>query len=220
MTRKKSNLLFFREIENIIIIFLQSVVGNVVAFRVHAPSANALLLDIFANAVTPQEYLTGEPMKFKSVCKFKIVCEDLQTVMVPLPDCASGEWGPAKATRLFGLIPVSHEDALVFAHQSSLDITFRMTRPLTDFMATLHKNGTEEKKLSKYVSHRIQGDFVTLTVSFPDEGQYGMDIYTREVTGNNSNGNGTSGSGGDHESEKHLLTHCCKYLINFTAPRR
>ena len=52
-----------------------------------------LLLDIFANAVTPQEYLTGEPMKFKSVCKFKIVCDDLQTVMVPLPDCASGEWG-------------------------------------------------------------------------------------------------------------------------------
>ena len=101
-------------------ITLQSVVGNVVAFRVHAPCSGALLLDIFANAVTPQEYLTGEPMKFKSVCKFKIVCEDLQTVMVPLPDCASGEWGPAKATRLFGLIPVSHEDALVFAHKSDL----------------------------------------------------------------------------------------------------
>jgi hypothetical protein len=39
---------------------------------------NSVQLDIFANAVTPQEYLTGEPMKFKSVCKFKIVCEDLQ----------------------------------------------------------------------------------------------------------------------------------------------
>lgn len=195
---------------------MQSVVGNVVAFRVHAPSSSSLLLDIFANAVTPQEYLTGEPMKFKSVCKFKIVCEDLQTVMVPLPDCASGEWGPAKATRLFGLVPVTHEDALVFAHSNNLDITFRMTRPLTDFMATLHKNGTEEKKLSKYVSHRIQGDFVTLTVVFPEEGQYGMDIYTREVS--NSNGNGTV----EHDSEKHLLTHCCKYLINFSnsASRR
>ena len=64
---------------------MQSVVGNVVAFRVHAPCSGALLLDIFANAVTPQEYLTGEPMKFKSVCKFKIMCEDLHTVMVPLP---------------------------------------------------------------------------------------------------------------------------------------
>ena len=157
-------------------------------------------------------------MKFKSVCKFKIVCEDLQTVMVPLPDCASGEWGPAKATRLFGLVPVTHEDALVFAHSNNLDITFRMTRPLTDFMATLHKNGTEEKKLSKYVSHRIQGDFVTLTVVFPEEGQYGMDIYTREVSSGHSNGNGTV----DHDSEKHLLTHCCKYLINFSnsASRR
>jgi len=194
---------------------MQSVVGNVVAFRVHAPCSGALLLDIFANAVTPQEYLTGEPMKFKSVCKFKIVCDDLQTVMVPLPDCASGEWGPAKANRLFGLVPVSHEDALVFAHSNNLDITFRMTRALTDFMATLHKNGTEEKKLSKYVSHRIQGNNVTLTVVFPEEGQYGMDIYTREVATTNGNGNAV-----DHDSEKHLLTHCCKYLINFSTQAR
>lgn len=79
------------------------------AFRVHAPCSGAFLLDVFANAVTPKEYLTGEPMKFKSVCKFKIVCEDLQTVMVPLPNCASGEWGPTKATRLFGLVPITHQ---------------------------------------------------------------------------------------------------------------
>lgn len=30
-------------------------------------------------------------------------------MMVPLPDCASGEWGPTKATRLFGLIPITHQ---------------------------------------------------------------------------------------------------------------
>lgn len=92
---------------------MQSVVGNTVAFRVHAPCSGAFLLDIFANAVTPKEYLTGEPMKFKSVCKFKICCEDLQTVMVPLPDCASGEWGPTKATRLFGLVPITHQVCIV-----------------------------------------------------------------------------------------------------------
>ena len=85
-------------------------------------------------------------------------------------------------------------------------------------MATLHKNGMEEKKLSKYVSHRIQGNNVTLSVVFPDEGQYGMDIYTREVA--SSNGNGTSANGFDQDSEKHLLTHCCKYLINFSTARR
>ncbi|CAG0888528.1 unnamed protein product [Darwinula stevensoni] len=182
---------------------MQSVVGNVVAFRVHAPSSGALLLDIFANAVTPREYLTGEPMKFKSVCKFKILCDELQTVMVPLPDCASGEWGPMKATRLFGLIPLTHQDALIFAGRD-LEIQFRMSRPLTDFMATLHKNGSEERKLSKHVSHSVSEDVVTFYISFPEEGQYGMDIYTREVSHGES----------EREKEKHLLTHCCKYLIN------
>ncbi|XP_021938562.1 hillarin isoform X2 [Zootermopsis nevadensis] len=183
---------------------MQSVVGNTVAFRVHAPCSGAFLLDIFANAVTPKEYLTGEPMKFKSVCKFKIACEELQTVMVPLPDCASGEWGPTKATRLFGLVPITHQDALVFAGRE-LELQFRMSRPLTDFMATLHKNGVEEKRLSKFVSHSVSDDdVVTFVISFPEEGQYGLDIYTRELGGSQSDGS----------SEKHLLTHCCKYLIN------
>ncbi|XP_026667697.1 hillarin isoform X1 [Ceratina calcarata] len=186
---------------------MQSVVGNIVAFRVHAPCSGAFLLDIFANAVTPKEYLTGEPMKFKSVCKFKIACEELQTVMVPLPDCASGEWGPTKATRLFGLIPITHQEALVFAGRE-LEIQFRMSRPLTDFMATLHKNGIEEKRLSKYVTHSIaDDDVVTFTISFPEEGQYGLDIYTRESTS-------PANVPHDITGEKHLLTHCCKYLIN------
>jgi len=185
---------------------MQSVMGDTVAFRVHAPCSGALLLDIFANAVTPREYLTGEPMKFKSVCKFKIVCADLRTVMVPLPDCASGEWGPVKAVRLFGLEPLTHSDALVFAGPE-VEIKFRMSRPLTDFMATLHRNGFEEKRLNKYVSHRVSDGVVTFTLTFPEDGQFGMDVYTREVAG---------GQGGDAPNEKNLLTHCCKYLINST----
>ena len=86
-------------------------------------------------------------------------------------------------------------------------------------MATLHKNGLEEKRLSKYVSHRISSDnIVKLSVTFPEEGQYGMDIYTREVNSSqNQNGNEKNDSGSKNgHSEKHLLTHCCKYLINST----
>ncbi|KAL0820171.1 hypothetical protein ABMA28_006100 [Loxostege sticticalis] len=187
---------------------MQSVVGNVVSFRVHAPCSGAFLLDIFANAVTPREYLTGEPMKFKSVCKFKICCAELQTVMVPLPDCASGEWGPTKATRLFGLVPITHQEALVFAGRE-LEIQFRMSRPLADFMATLHKNGVDEKRLSKYVQQNVSDDIVSFYITFPEEGQYGLDIYTRERGGPTA-----IHQNGSTEKEKHLLTHCCKYLIN------
>lgn len=87
-----------------------------------------------------------------------------------------------------------------------------MSRPLTDFMATLHKNGVEEKRLSKFVSHAVtDDDIVTFLISFPEEGQYGLDIYTRELA---SVGSDRMHSHGDSNGEKHLLTHCCKYLIN------
>lgn len=101
--------------------------------------------------------------------------------MVPLPDCASGEWGPTKATRLFGLIPITHQvnisnpqtrqilnlkfpqEPLIFAGRS-IELQFRMSRQLTDFMATLHKNGIEEKKLSKFVTHTVAEDIVTFII--------------------------------------------------------
>ncbi|KAI1280830.1 Kyphoscoliosis peptidase [Halotydeus destructor] len=186
---------------------MQSVNGNVVSFRVHAPSSGAFIMDIFANATTPREYVTGEPMKFKSVSKFKIICEELETVMVPLPDCASGEWGPMKASRLFGLVPLTHQDALVFSGRD-LEIQFRMTRALTDFMASLHRNGIEEKKLARFVNVHVKDDLITFHMKFPEEGQYGMDIYTREV--NNDL----------YVGDKQLLTHCCKYLINVALNKR
>lgn len=190
---------------------MQSVSGNVVTFRVHAPCPRTFIMDIFANATTPREYVTGEPMKFKSVCKFKIVCDELRTVMVPLPDCASGEWGPLKATRLFGLVPLTHEEALIFSARE-LEIQFRMSRPLTDFMASLHKNGVDERRLVRYVSVSIDDDddLVTFRIRFPDEGQYGLDIYTRELNCVEM-----------FTTDKQLLTHCCKYLINvsFSLPK-
>ncbi|XP_074593550.1 peptidase hillarin isoform X2 [Brevipalpus obovatus] len=192
---------------------MQSVNNNIVSFRIHAPTYGQFIMDIFANATTPKEYLTGEPMKFKSVCKFKIVCSRLDTVMVPLPDCASGEWGPMKATRLFGLIALTHQEALIFCTNSTLDIQFRMSRPLTDFMAALHKNGIEEKKLLKYVSTHVQEDIVTFFVKFPEDGQYGLDIYTREMNSHTPHSNGSG-------HEKQFLTHCCKYLINVNTNKR
>ena len=105
--------------------------------------------------------------------------------MVPLPDCASGEWGPTKATRLFGLIPITHQvefdkniiikivqcfliflqGPLIFAGRIA-ELQFRMSRALTDFMATLHKNGIEEKKLSKYVTHHVLDDTVIFNIKY------------------------------------------------------
>lgn len=63
------------------------------------------------------------------------------------------------------------QDALVFAGRE-VEIQFRMSRQLTDFMATLHKNGVEEKRLSKFVTHTLTEDIVTFVINFPEEGMY------------------------------------------------
>ncbi|CAD6192087.1 unnamed protein product [Caenorhabditis auriculariae] len=178
---------------------MQSVTDDIVTFRVHAPSTRPLLLDIFANSVTSGAYLTGQPIKFKSVCKFKVICESLQVIMVPLPECASGEWGPAKATRLFGLLAASHPEAIINTGRHA-EIRFRMTRPLSEFVASLHRNRTEDRALQNCTRTTLRGDVVSIQIEFPEEGQYGLDIYTRQ----------------DDQliNGKQLLTHCCKYLIH------
>ncbi|CAP21924.1 Protein CBR-LTD-1 [Caenorhabditis briggsae] len=199
------NLKFFDSEENLISgmslkrFVMQSVTEDIVTFRVHAPSTRPLLLDIFANSVSSGAYLTGQPIKFKSVCKFKVVCESLQVIMVPLPECASGEWGPAKATRLFGLLPISHPDAIINTGRY-VEIRFRMTRPLSEFVASLHRNRTDDRALQQCTRSMLKGDMVYIQIDFPGEGQYGLDIYTRQ----------------DDQliNGKQLLTHCCKYLIH------
>lgn len=211
----------------------QSTLSNIVSFRVHVPENGSYILDIFANSTTPTQYITGEPMKFKSVCKFKIIAKNLRTVMIPLPDCASGEYGPMKATRLFGIIPLTHENGLisVLANGSSaggdnkrlLEIQFRMTRPLLDFMASLHKNGYDERQLSKWIKIFIDGDIVTIGIKFQEDGQYGLDIYTRDqqhqlhaaaVESLSDESVATTRQQHAPKAKKQLLTHCCKYLIN------
>lgn len=198
---------------------LQALLSNIVSFRVHVPENGSYILDIFANSTTATQYITGEPMKFKSVCKFKIVANNLKTVMIPLPDCASGEYGPMKATRLFGIIPLTHENGLISVSNEKrcLDLQFRMTRPLLDFMASLHKNNCDERHLSKSIKIFIDGDIVYINVRFPEDGQYGLDIYTRDETSaidSKTSQASSSEIAATKQPKKHLLTHCCKYLIN------
>ncbi|MFH4975530.1 hypothetical protein AB6A40_002239 [Gnathostoma spinigerum] len=180
---------------------MQSVIADSAVFRVHCPTTRPLLLDIFANAVSPGHYLTGQPIKFKSICKFKITCVELNVIMVPLPECASGEWGPAKAYRLFGLIPLTHPDAIINSDRH-LEIKFRMVKPLAEFVVSLHNNRIDDRDLQRCCRTHIRADIVLIVLDFFEDGQYGLDIYTRESKNQPAIGG------------KQLLTHCCKYLIN------
>lgn len=54
-----------------------------------------------------------------------------------------------------------------------------MTKALVEFVVSLHKNRKDDKHLQKYCHTSIRGDIVTIQIDFQDDGQYGLDIYTR-----------------------------------------
>lgn len=54
-----------------------------------------------------------------------------------------------------------------------------MLKPLVEFIATLHKNNISDKHLQQCVRTSVHGEDVTIELELPDEGQYGLDLYTR-----------------------------------------
>ena len=181
-----------------------SLVDGIALFSVHVPVSGEYFLEVFANRIDSRNRLgddpnaTMMPFRLKCACKFKISCTDLVGKMHPLPGCASGEWGPSKGQRHFGLKPLSHRTGVVNVENQE-DVRFSLPRPL-HFLTKLRMNNVEEQALEGAVTHSVQDLTLTITLSPPQPGQYGLDIYARP----------------EDAADNHTLAHACKYLINCT----
>ena len=173
-------------------------------FSVHVPAPSAYFLEIFANKIDESNKIgddpnaTMMPFRLKCACKFKIVCEELVGKMHPLPNCASGEWGPSKGQRHFGLKPVTHDKGVINVDNDA-EIRFTLPRSL-HFLCKLRMNGVEDSLLETHISHSVFDDTFTVRVRPPQPGQYGLDIYARP----------------EDAADNHTLAHACKYLLNCT----
>lgn len=181
-----------------------SLVDGYALFSVHVPTPASYFLEIFANKIDESNKIgddpnaTMMPFRLKCACKFKVVCEELVGKMHPLPNCASGEWGPSKGVRHFGLKPLTHMTGVVNVDNET-EIHFRMPRAL-HFLCKLRMNGVEDSVLEKYVSHSVDRDVLRVRVRPPQPGQYGLDVYARP----------------EDAADNHTLAHACKYLLNCT----
>ncbi|XP_059079355.1 hillarin-like [Tigriopus californicus] len=190
---------------------MMSTEDEMTVFQFHAPQKGTYLLDIFC-AVSPtyEQCLTEEPIKYVNICRFKLNCHGVDKPNVALPDCAPGEWGPTKAVKLIGLIPLSHLYPVINAAPDTnvnlkeekpltLNMEFEMTKLMLDFVIRLHKNGDrpyDERGKKRDARYRIKDEkYLLVDIKVPQEGQYGLDIFARE-----------------RWEEK--MVHCCKYLIN------
>ena len=180
---------------------LHTIQDDLVSFNIHVPQAGDYFIEIFASLVDLDSNPFGQSFKLKCVCKYKITCEELTQRMHPLPSCASGEWGPMKAQRHFNINPFAYKNAIIEAQSSIIELKFELPKPLK-IHGKLHNNLL--KDLDKSIKHEINGTnpvLLTMLVPLPDEGQYGIDIYARDP---------------EIQSEKRTMSHCCKYLINYS----
>lgn len=79
-------------------------------------------------------------------------------------------------------INIARLDSSELIYIKQLDINlliYRMTKPLSDFVATLHRNGIDDRRLQRCAETSVRDDLVIVNLELPDEGQFGLDIYTR-----------------------------------------
>ena len=181
-----------------------SLVEGFALFSVHVPMPSSYFLEIFANKIDETNKIgddpnaTMMPFRLKCACKFKIVCEELVGKMHPLPNCASGEWGPSKGQRHFGLKAATHTTGVINVDNQT-EVRFRLPRPLY-FLCKLRMNGVDDTVLERYVHHSVEDNTLIVKVQPPQPGQYGLDVYARP----------------EDATDSHTLAHACKYLINCT----
>ncbi len=118
--------------------------------------------------------------------------------MHPLPNCASGEWGPSKGLRHFNLRAITHTTGVVNV-DTEAEVRFKMPRPL-HFLCKLRMNGVEDHHLEKFIRYAIDDDILSILIRPPQPGQYGLDVYARP----------------EDAADNHTLAHACKYLLNCT----
>lgn len=189
----------------------QTMVENTVTFSVHVPTMGMYFLEVFANKIddsgrVEENNASVAPFKLKCACKFKIVCDTLSGKMHPLPNCAAGEWGPKKASRHFGIIPLitpssefEMEKVGMLTIEDNFELKMRTPHPY-QFVAKLRMNHVESKTLDPFVNLTVDDKILTIYVSLPQPGQYGLDIFAKPKGA----------------TDTHTLSHACKYLINCT----
>lgn len=126
-------------------------------------------LEIFANKIDDTSKLGDDAnimtsFRLKCACKFKIICDKLAGKMHPLPNCASGEWGPSKAQRHFGLTPISHKSSVVAVDGDAL-VVMRLSRRL-NFHCKLKMNGVEDSQLSDCVTFEVIAIVIFVSLTF------------------------------------------------------
>lgn len=91
----------------------------------------------------------------------------------------------------------------VITAENEVELRFT-TRKALHFLVKLRMNGVDDHFLDQFVKAQTSGEDLIIQISFPQAGQYGLDLYARP----------------DTDDMDMTLAHACKYLINVLKVRK
>lgn len=113
---------------------------------------------------------------------------------------------------------MTHFQAIFETHQLPIIIKFRCPKQLkfhgklsSNQYSSINQdqsiisNSATSNGLDKYVKYEYdEYDFIiSFIIHLPHDGQYGIDLYARDP---------------EYQAEKRTMSHCCKYIINYSKP--
>lgn len=112
------------------------------------------------------------------VCAFIIHCEQPAENAKALPENIRQDWGPGKDLADAGLLPVSHQDAVIEAEEGVVELRFQTTKPV-EIRHTLHSDNKTKEDLQGNVIHYRDNDEVVMKIQLPEDGDYALNLFSK-----------------------------------------
>ena len=120
------------------------------------------------------------------VCQFIIHCDKPAEGVKAFPENDRREWGPGPDLEAAGLLPVTHQEALIDTTDGTIEVRFKKTDETVNILHNLHSNNKTKDELKHsivhYTDHKNQE--IVMLVKLPDPGDYALNILAGNETTN------------------------------------
>lgn len=113
------------------------------------------------------------------LCAFIIHCEKPAEDAKALPENTRQEWGPGRDLAKAGIVPITHQDAVIEAEEGSVELRFKTTKSV-DIIHSLHSETKSKEDLQANVVHFKENDELVIKVQAPEDGDYALNIFSKD----------------------------------------
>lgn len=170
---------------------LQETGDRFVSFKVRVPDQGSYKFVIYAKAVGEGD---AEKM-YSAVCEYNIVCLSTPIDPNPFPPCSAPTWGMSASTAKKYGVKTNQMAATIGTTNGQAEVRYKLDKPLL-FMAKLRSNDFSEQDLEGCVMHRVVNDTAIFSISVPQRGEYGLEVFANEPS-----------------KDGKTLFHMCQYLV-------